>query len=115
MKKLIRKAAKGLGFSASDIACKPVASLHFPLRLRFWFWSFLAEPKSWSDGLVNRLRPVEIRACFEQAGFQILDFQIRKGEIPPGFRNHITKHFQHMSDDDICATGINIIVRRPLD
>ena len=33
MKKLIRKAAKGLGFSASDIACKPVASLHFPLRL----------------------------------------------------------------------------------
>lgn len=82
---------------------------------RYHAWSFLAEADDWTDGLVNRLRPSEIRQCFEEAGFRVLKYDIRRGDLPDGFRQQMTGRFRQMDEADQCATGVDVFVQRPED
>jgi len=60
----------------------------------YHYWSFLAEGDDWSDGLVNRLRSCEIRPQFERAGFEILRYENRIGEMPKGFMRQVAGRFR---------------------
>jgi Methyltransferase domain len=75
--------------------------------------SFLAEAEDWSDGLVNRLRPRELREAFEQAGFEVVDYRIRHEALPDDFESQIRGRFRSMSADEWTATGVYCLLRRP--
>ena len=79
----------------------------------YHYWSFLAEDENWSDGLVNRLRSSEIRNSFERAGFEILRYENRVGEMPIGFRKLIAGRFRDMSEEELNATGVFCVLRKP--
>ena len=79
----------------------------------FHAWSFLAEGDDWSDALVNRLRPSEIRRCFEKAGFDVVEFFIRSGVMADGFAVKIHSRFNRMPVTDLSATGVMCVIRRP--
>jgi hypothetical protein len=80
---------------------------------KYHWWSFLAEDESWSDGLCNRLRSSEIRAQFESAGFEVLRYDCRRAQMPPGFRAQIKGRFAQMCDDDLATIGVDCVIRRP--
>lgn len=76
-------------------------------------WSFLTEDEHWTDGLVNRLRSCELRACFERAGFEVLAYATRSGRLPDGFRSQVAGRFQAMSDEELAITTVHCVLRRP--
>lgn len=77
------------------------------------YWSYMAEDEGWSDGVVNRLRPSELRASFEDAGFEILRWNLRIGEMPEDFRPQIRGRYRGMAREDLDATGVFCVVRKP--
>jgi hypothetical protein len=76
-------------------------------------WSFLAENENWSDGLVNRLRSNEVKTSFERAGFEILRWENRIGEMPEGFMKQIAGRFREMTEEELSATGVFCVLRKP--
>jgi hypothetical protein len=80
---------------------------------RYHWWSFLAEDESWSDGLVNRLRSCEIRPYLENAGFEVLRYENQMGKMPVGFRQHLKGRFRNMSEEELNATGVFCVLRKP--
>lgn len=79
----------------------------------YHYWSFLAEDENWSDGLVNRLRSSEIKSSFERAGFEILRYENRVAEMPVGFRKLIVGRFREMTEEELSATGVFCVLRKP--
>lgn len=78
------------------------------------FWSSLTEPDDWTDGICNRLRPSELRAGFEAAGYEILDYHIDEGEPPPDTWSRLGPRFRHLPPSDIRATTVSCALRRPV-
>jgi hypothetical protein len=82
------------------------------------YWSFLAEGDDYNDrqpyGFVNRLRATEIRRCFEQAGFEILRYDVDRQPMPEGFRAKLTDKFAGPSDEELSATGVYCLLRKLL-
>lgn len=61
----------------------------------------------------NRLRPSEIRAAFERAGFELVHVATAKWPSLPTPRSAMSPRFAQMSDDDLLATGMHLVARRP--
>ncbi len=77
------------------------------------YWSSLTESDDWTDGLCNRLRPSELRAGFESAGYEIVDYQVDEGEPPADTWTCLGARFRHLPASDIRATTLRCTVRRP--
>lgn len=100
----------GIGYHQIDLADHRIYSApHL-----YHAWSFLGEVDSWSDGLVNRLRPMEMKEIIKTTGFNILDWQIREGKIPSDFLPSITDRFLGMPMSELRATGVAAVIQRPL-
>lgn len=74
----------------------------------------LWEAEWWANSgfYTNRLRPSEIRNACTFAGFEIIDFVVAKYDTLPTPRSVMIEHFQHMSDEDLLATGVSLVARR---
>jgi hypothetical protein len=79
----------------------------------YHWWSFLAEGEGWSDGLVNRLRSCEIRPHFERVGFEVLRYENRVARMPAGFMDRVAGRFRGMSEEELSATGVFCVLRKP--
>ena len=79
----------------------------------YHFWSFLAEDEDWSDNLVNRLRSCEIRSHMERAGFEILHYENRIGNMPAGFMKQVAGRFREMTEEELSTTGVFCVLKKP--
>jgi len=61
----------------------------------------------------NRLRPSEILERFETAGFEMLKVEIANREQMPMPCRAMAPRFRTLADDDLLATGMHIVSRRP--
>jgi hypothetical protein len=77
---------------------------------QFHEWSLLAEDEGWSDGLVNTLRPCELRAALVEAGFEVLAQQNDHGEFPEGFVTQIRGRFTAMSTDELRIRNVRFVL-----
>jgi hypothetical protein len=76
--------------------------------------SFLAEDDDWSDGLVNRLRSCELKTIFENTGFDILQWNVIRAEMPAGFSSQIKGRFRAMPVDELNIKTVCCVLRKPL-
>ena len=75
-------------------------------------FSFLAE-ENWT-GHTNRLRSSEIKATFENIGYELLVYETRSQSMPTGFENQLLKKYREMDRNDLEITEIDCVLRRPL-
>ena len=77
---------------------------------RLWEAEWLAR----SDLYANRLRSIEICEHFIGAGFELLKVEVARRATLATPRRVLAPHFQAMSDDDLLATRMLLVGRRPL-
>lgn len=66
---------------------------------------------SGSGFYTNRLRYPEMLKCFEDAGFSAQVLQVNRWEKLPTPRKHLSREFQDFSDDELCISGFDIILK----
>ncbi|BAC92246.1 class I SAM-dependent methyltransferase [Gloeobacter violaceus] len=81
---------------------------------RYHEWSMLAEDETWTDGLVNRLRAQEFKVCFEQAGFEILELECVKQDLPDGFEGQVQGRFAQMSLEELRTVTVTCVLKKPV-
>lgn len=74
-------------------------------------FSFLAE-EVW-NGDTNRLRSSEIRDCFEGIGYEILQYDERRGNLPDGFHKQMLPKYQVMDQKDVEVIEVICVLQRP--
>lgn len=121
----VRKGEFGATFAAMFNAMRPggIASHSIHLKdhlggalnnLRFsekvWEAEWFA---SRSGFYTNRLRPSELIALFEDAGFEVIFREMGVWKSLPTSRSALDPHFRDMSDEDLLATGMHVLLRKP--
>lgn len=79
---------------------------------KYNYWSFLCKPDDWTDNLCNRLRSSEIRTVFENVGFEVSEWNVKKHVFPKNLRNSLKGRFRDMSDEELSITGVNCVLRK---
>jgi len=79
----------------------------------YHWWSFLAEDEHCSGDSGNKLRSSEILRYFEKTGFEVLNIDREKAEIPIGFREKLKGRFAEMSDEELNTIRIACVLRKP--
>src|SRR5690606_27367975 len=61
----------------------------------------------------NRLRPSELLRHFAEAGCEILGSVVARFRAAPTRRENMDRAFQAMSDEDLQASGLRVMLRKP--
>lgn len=62
----------------------------------------------------NRLRPSELLRCFAEAGFEIPGSVVARFPTAPTARAVMDRTFHAMSDEDLEANGLRVMLRKPM-
>lgn len=79
------------------------------------FKSVLWEKEWWANSgfYTNRLRPSEIEQAFRDSGFEVVTCDVARWTKLPTPRSAMAPEFRDFSDEDLLATGMMIVARRP--
>lgn len=61
----------------------------------------------------NRLRPTELLESFRAAGFDVVKSKISGWDTLPTPKSKMAARFRAMSDEDLLATGMQVLLRKP--
>ncbi len=76
---------------------------------RWWERQWMAE----SGFYTNRLRYSQMMDTFHAAGFACEVVNVDRWPTPPLPRQKLAQEFLHLSEDDLCISGFNVLLKHP--